>query len=430
VLINLERVGQKAGAFIGEAVMAQRQSDRLVPRMIGTLKEPGMYPDGHGLYLLIGPNGARSWIFRYKFHKRRHEMGLGGFPLVSLAEAREVAKAYRRQLHDGFNPLEQRRAQKQAAKLEAAKRMTFKQCAETYVAETSPAWKNWKHAAQWSSTLEAYAYPVFGDLPVQAIDTALIVTALRTIWQAKPETASRLRGRIERILDYARVSGYRAGENPARWRGHLDKLLQHRSKLRRTKHHAALPYGEIAGFMRCLQEQDSAAAGALQFTILTASRTSEVRGACFDEVDFAAKEWAIPGPRIKSGKPHRVPLSRQALRIIETMQKVSSGPYIFPGAGQSGAMGAMAMLQLLKRMGRSDLTVHGFRSTFRDWVAEQTPFPSFVAEAALAHAVADKVEAAYRRGELIKKRRELMDAWASYCYPEGHGDAVNWKRAG
>ena len=410
--------------------MAQRESDRLVPRIIGTLKEPGLYPDGHGLYLLIGPNGARSWIFRYKFHKRRHEMGLGGFPMVSLAEARDLAKGHRRQLHDGFNPLEQRRAQKQAAKLEAAKRMTFKQCAETYIAETSPAWKNRKHAAQWSSTLEAYAYPVFGDLPVQAIDTSVVVTALRAIWQAKPETASRLRGRIERILDYARVSGYRTGENPAHWRGHLDKILQHRSKLRRTKHHAALPYNEMASFMRALQDQDSAAARALEFTILTASRTNEVRGARFDEVDFAAKEWAIPGRRTKSGKPHRVPLSPEALHSIETMKKVSSGPHIFAGAGKGGAMGGMAMLQLLKRMGRSDLTVHGFRSTFRDWVAEQTSFPSFVAEAALAHVIADKVEAAYRRGELMQKRRKLMDAWASYCYPAGSGEVVNWKRAG
>jgi integrase len=410
--------------------MAQRESDRLLPRIIGTLKQPGMYPDGHGLYLLISPNGARSWIFRYKFQKRRHEMGLGGFPMISLAEAREVAKGYRRQLHDGFNPLEQRRVLRQAAKLEAAKRIPFKQCAETYIAETSPAWKNRKHAAQWSSTLEAYAYPVFGDLPVQAIDTSLVVTALRAIWQAKPETASRLRGRIERILDYARVSGYRTGENPARWRGHLDKLLQHRSKLRRTKHHAALPYPEVAGFMRRLQDQDGAAAHALQFTILTAARTNEVRGARFDEVDFAAQEWAIPGPRTKSGKPHRIPLSRQALHSIETLHKVSSGPYIFAGAGQGSAMGAMAMLQLLKRMGRSDLTVHGFRSTFRDWVAEQTSFPSFVAETALAHAVADRVEAAYRRGELIKKRRKLMEAWASYCYPAGSGEADNWKRAG
>jgi integrase len=410
--------------------MAQRKENRLVPVSVDRLKQPGMYPDGHGLYLRVGPNGAKSWIFRYKINKRRHEMGLGGFPMVSLAEARELAKRYRRQLHDGFNPLEQRRAQSQAAKLEAARRMTFKQCAEPYIAETSPAWKNRKHAAQWSSTLEAYAYPVFGDLPVQAIDTSLVVTALRAIWQAKPETASRLRGRIERILDYARVSGHRTGENPARWRGHLDKLLQHRSKLRRTVHHAALPYPEIAGFMRRLQEQDGAAARALQFTILTAARTNEVRGARFDEVDFAAKEWAIPGRRTKSGKPHRVPLSPEALHSIETMQKGSSGPYIFAGAGQGGAMGAMAMLQLLKRMGRSDLTVHGFRSTFRDWVAEQTSFPSFVAETALAHVIADKVEAAYRRGELMQKRRKLMEAWALHCNPAGSGDAVNWKRAG
>ena len=253
---------------------------------------------------------------------------------------------------------------------------------------------------------------------------------LRAIWQAKPETASRLRGRIERILDYARVSGYRTGENPARWRGHLDKILQHRSKLRMTKHHAALPYGEIASFMRALQEQESVAARALQFTILTGCRSNEVIGARFEEVDFKAKEWAIPGPRTKSGKPHRVPLSPEALHLIETMKEVSSGPHLFPGAGKGGPMGGMAMLQLLKRMGRSDLTVHGFRSSFRDWVAEQTSFPSFIAEAALAHVIADKVEAAYRRGELMQKRRKLMDAWASYCYPAGSEEADNWKRAG
>jgi integrase len=410
--------------------MAQREKDRLVPVSIGTPKKPGMYPDGHGLYLRAGPNGAKSWIFRFKVAKRRHEMGLGGFPLVSLAEARELAKGYRRQLHDGFNPLEQRRAQRQAAKLETANRITFKQCAEAYIAETCKAWKSPKHAAQWSSTLEAYAYPIFGGLPVQSIDTSLVVTALRAIWHATPETASRLRGRIERILDYARVSEYRTGENPARWKGHLDKLLQPRTKLQKVKHHAALPYREIGSFMQALQEQGGVAALALQFTILTATRTNEVIGARFGEVDIAAKDWLIPSQRMKSGKRHRVPLPPPALHIIETMKEISSGPHIFPSASREAAISNMAMLKVLKRMGRRDLTVHGFRSTFRDWVAEQTPFPSFVAEAALAHAVAGKVEAAYRRGELMQKRRKLMEAWASYCYRAGSGEAVNWKRAG
>ncbi len=401
--------------------MAQREKDKLIPVSIGALKKPGMYPDGHGLYLRAGPNGAKSWIFRYKINKRRHEMGLGGFPMVSLAEARDLAKGHRRQIHDGFNPLEQRRAQRQAAKLGAAKRITFKQCAEAYIADTSKAWKNPKHAAQWSSTLEAYAYPVFGNLPVQSIDTSLVVTALRAIWHAKPETASRLRGRIERVLDYARVSEYRSGENPARWRGHLDKLLQQRTKLQKVKHHAALPYREIGSFMQALQEKDGVAALALQFTILTATRTNEVIGARFDEVNFAAKEWVIPSQRMKSGKPHRVPVSPEALHILETMKEVSSGPHIFPGASREGGISNTAMLKVLKRMDRRDLTVHGFRSTFRDWVAEQTSFPSFVAEAALAHVVADKVEAAYRRGELMQKRRKLMEVWASYCYRAGSG---------
>jgi integrase len=265
---------------------------------------------------------------------------------------------------------------------------------------------------------------------VQSIDTSLVVTALRAIWHAKPETASRLRGRIERILDYARVSEYRKGENPARWKGHLDKLLQPRTKLQKVRHHPALPYREIGSFMQALQEREGVAAAALQFTILTAARTNEVIGARFDEVDFAAKEWVIPGQRMKSGKPHRVPLSPPALHIIETMKEVSSGPHIFARASRETAISNMAMLQLLKRIGRSDLTVHGFRSSFRDWVAEQTPFPSFVAEAALAHAIAGKVEAAYRRGELMQKRRKLMEAWASYCYRAGSGKVVNWKRAG
>ena len=293
--------------------------------------------------------------------------------------------------------------------------MVFKDCAEKYIAAHKAGWRNAKHANQWASTLEAYAYPLFGSLPVASIDTALVMKVLEPIWTSKTETASRVRGRIEAILDWATARGFRMGENPARWRGHLDKLLPARRKVQKVKHHEALPYTEVGAFMEKLRDQEGFAACALEWLILTASRTSETIGTTWEEIDFEAKTWTVPADRIKGGKEHRVPLSPEALRIAKKMHKMKYGDYVFQGSKTGKPLSNNALLALLKRMGRQDLTAHGFRSTFRDWAAEQTNYPREVAEMALAHTIEDKVEAAYRRGDLFGKRNILMAEWAKYC---------------
>ena len=302
-------------------------------------------------------------------------------------------------------------------RLNAAKAMTFRDCAARYIASHRAGWRNPKHAAQWEATLATYAGPVMGGLSVQAIDTALVLKVLEPIWTTKPETAGRVRGRIESVLDWAKVRGYRAGENPARWRGHLDKLLPARSKVRRVEHHAALPYAELPGFLMSLRDQEGIAARALEFAIVTAARTGEVIGARWSEIDLLEKIWTVPPGRMKAGKEHRVPLSARALAILEEMQphRHAEDSFVFPGAKLGRPLSNMAFLMLLRRMGRDDLTAHGFRSSFRDWAAERTNFPSEVAEMALAHMVGSKVEAAYRRGDLFEKRSRLMAAWATFC---------------
>lgn len=397
--------------------MVGRQiKDRLIPLNVERRKTPGMCPDGKGLYLHVSKTGAKSWIYKYsRAGGKRPEMGLGPYPEVSLAEAREKAEECRKLRAAGKDPIEVRDAAILAAKIKAARVMTFEDCATAYIEAHRAGWRNDKHAAQWPSTLQTYAYPIFGNLPVQEVDTPLIVKALKAIWYTKPETATRVRGRIERVLDWAKVSGFRTGENPARWRGHIAQLLPPRSKVAKQEHHAALPYAEIGEFMRLLREQGGTAARALEFTILTAARTGEALGARWEEIDFAARVWNVPEDRMKAGKPHRVPLSAAALDILKGLQGASEGPYVFPGGKRGKPLSNMAMLVLLRRMGRRDLTAHGFRSTFKDWASEQTNFPGEVAEMALAHTIEDKVEAAYRRGELLEKRRLLMDAWASYC---------------
>jgi integrase len=291
--------------------------------------------------------------------------------------------------------------------------MSFDQCRDAYLAAHRAGWRNAKHAAQWTNTLDAYVTPVFGRLSVGAIDTALVTKALEPIWSAKTETASRVRGRIEAILDWAKARGYRGGENPARWRGHLDSLLPARSKVRRVEHHAALPFTEIGAFMAQLREQSTIAARALEFTILTAARTGEVLGARWDEIDIDTAVWTVPQDRMKGGREHRVPLSAAALAVIEQMHSRRENDYVFPG-DRRDRLSDKGMDMLLRRMGRA-VTVHGFRSSFRDWAAECTHFAREVAEAALAHAVGDKVEAAYRRGDLFAKRQRLMSEWAGYC---------------
>lgn len=385
-------------------------------------KRPGMHHDGGGLYLKATESGA-SWVLRYMLDGRPRYMGLGPLALYGLSEARAKALEARRLRHEGVDPLEARRTARSKLRLEAAKAITFKECASQYIAAHRAGWRNDKHAGQWQATLETYAEPVIGGLPVQAIDTALVLKVLEPIWTKKPETASRLRGRIETVLDWAKVRGYREGENPARWRGHMDKLLPARSKVRRVEHHAALPYAGIGDFIAALQAQPGVGARALEFAILTAARTGEVIGATWREIDLAAKVWAVPAERMKAGKEHRVPLSPRALSILEEMlplRQVAEGQsigdaFVFPGRKAGEPLSNMAFLMLLRRMERDDVTAHGFRSTFRDWAAERTSYPSEVAEMALAHAVADKVEAAYRRSDLFEKRRRLMDAWATFC---------------
>jgi integrase len=377
--------------------------------------EKGMYHDGGGLYLQVAVSGAKSWIYRYMLNGRAREMGLGPLHIISLSEARSRAAECRRLRLDGIDPIEARKGKRVEEKLEAAKSMTFDACAKAYIEAHEVGWQNAKHRDQWRNTLKSYASPVFGGLPIQAVDVGLIMTALEPIWHKKPETASRLRGRIEAILDWATVRGYRKGENPARWRGHLDKLLPARGKVRKVEHHAALPYREIPPFMTELCEREGIAARALEFLVLTAARTGEVIGARWEEFDLNERVWTIPAARMKAGKEHRVPLSDRAVAIARELQKMRLGNFVFPGQRAGKPLSNMAMLKLLDRMGRDDLTTHGFRSTFRDWAAEQTNFPREVAEMALAHTIADRVEAAYRRGDLFERRRELMDGWERYC---------------
>jgi integrase len=375
----------------------------------------GMYHDGGGLYLQVSAGGAKSWIFRFMLDGRAREMGLGPVHAIPLAEARKRAAASRRMRVDGIDPIEARSAQRGQKKLEAAKAMTFDACAAAYIAAHHTSWRNAKHRDQWRNTLTSYAGPVFGSLSVQSIDVGLVMKALEPIWQTKTETASRLRGRIEAVLDWATVRGYRKGENPARWRGHLDKLLPARSKVRKVEHHPALPYDGLADFVATLRSQEGIASRALEFLILTAARTGEVIGARWDEVDLEEKTWIVPAVRMKAGREHRVPLSAATVTVLEQMREIRESEFVFPGGKKGKPLSNMAMLAVLKRMDRSELTAHGFRSSFRDWAAERTNFPHEVAEMALAHTVGDKVEAAYRRGDLLQKRRQIMDAWARFC---------------
>jgi integrase len=395
--------------------------ERLTALAVSRAKKPGYYPDGGGLYLHInapprpGAAGAKSWVYRYMLAGKAREMGLGPLPDTSLSEARGKALEARRLRREGIDPIEHRKAARAQARLDAAKSITFKQCAEAYIASHKKGWRTEKHADLWTNTLATYAEPVFGALPVEGINTGLVMRVLEPIWAKKPETAGRVRGRIESVLDWAKVHGYRTGENPARWRGHLDKLLPAQGKVAPVEHHAALPYPEIGAFLGSLRAQEGIAAKALELLILTAGRTGEVLGARWDEIDPHMQTWTIPAGRMKSGKEHRVPLSPAAVTVVEAMKALRSGDHLFPGVKCGKPISNMAMLMLLRRMGREDLTVHGFRSSFRDWAAEQTNFPSEVVEMALAHAVGDKIEAAYRRGDLFVKRRRLMDAWAGYC---------------
>lgn len=378
---------------------------------------PGRHADGAGLHLLVKDSGSRSWVYRYMLNGKSRDVGLGaaGPGGLSLSQARDRATELRLKVRAGVDPLTERAVAEAEAKaaVQAAKvaGVTFKEMAETHIKANRDSWRNAKHQQQWENTLATYAFPVIGDVPVAEVDTPRVLQILEPIWKEKAETASRLRGRIETVLDSAKARGYRTGENPARWRGHLAQILPARTKLSRG-HHKAMPYDAIPAFLKRLREREAVAALALEFVILTACRTSEAIEATWPEIDLERAIWTIPAARMKAGKEHRVPLSPRAVQILEDMQQVGSA-YVFPGT-RSDSLSSMAMAMLLRRM-KADVTVHGFRSGFRDWAAECTGYSHEVAEMALAHTISSAVERAYRRGDLFDKRRQLMADWAVFC---------------
>lgn len=392
-----------------------RDSNSLNALKVSKISEPGRYSDGHGLYLQVSEWGTKAWLFRFMLHGRARCMGLGALHTVSLAEARDEARRARQLLRNGIDPIEARKQQRDAARAEAAKRITFKEAAERYIKAHRAGWKSEKHAAQWEATLSAYAYPVIENLSVAAVETSHILQILEPIWAVKTETATRTRGRIELVLDWATARGYRRGDNPARWRGHLDKLLPARAKVAKVRHFEAMPFSDVPAFMADLRKLDSISARALELTILCATRTGETIGAEWSEFDVSERVWTIPGERTKSGREHRVPLSNAAVALLKALPRFTGSSVVFEGAKAGKPLSNMALLQLLRGMRGDGLTVHGFRSAFRDWCGEATNFPREVAEAALAHVLSDKTEAAYRRGDALEKRRKLMEAWAAYC---------------
>lgn len=397
-----------------------RRTQKLTALSVQRAKKPGYYSDGEGLYLQVSPALTKSWIFRYTLNGRAREMGLGSLSTFSLAEARERGKAQRQLLADGLDPIDARDALKRTAVAEAARIITFDQAAAAYIEAKEPEWKNAKHGDQWRNTLKAYASPKIGAMNIADVQTEHVMSVLRPIWTTKTETATRLRGRLEKIIDWA-TPEHREGPNPARWRGHLDKKLADPNKIAPVENHPSLPYAQTGAFMRDLRAMEGVSPLAAEFIILTAVRTNEALLAQWSELDLDAALWVIPKERMKgrknSTREHRVPLSRQALRVLERVKALGSGPtgYVFPGRKKDAPQTNMACLAVLKRMGRSDLTIHGFRSTFRTWAAEQTNFPRDVAEMALGHVIADKVEAAYQRGDMFAKRAKLMQSWADYC---------------
>lgn len=404
--------------------MPKKLSNVLTPLAVKNAK-PGRHADGGGLHLLVKESGARSWVYRYRFAGKDFDCGIGaaGDGGVTLAKARDARDALRLKVKAGINPVEERRREAAdaiaAAQSAAIAGMTFKAVAEAYIGANEASWRNDKHRQQWRNTLACYVYPVMGELPVANIGTAHVLQVLEPIWHDKPETASRIRGRIETVLDAARARGYREGENPARWRGHIAQILPPRSRLTRG-HHKAMPYEVIPAFMAKLREREAMAALALEFVILTATRTSEVLGATWTEVDLDKAIWTVPATRMKAGKEHRIPLSPRAVEILEAVKSLDKAS-LFP-ADKGGKLSTMAMSMLLRRM-KLDCTVHGFRSGFRDWAAECTGYAHEVCEMALAHVIGNKSEAAYRRGDLFDKRRRLMADWATYCASDGAAGA-------
>lgn len=402
------------------------------------------FHDGGGLYLVVdgrrhrdGEDPSASWVYRYMFERKARSLGLGSYPEITLADARGRAAEARRLKAHGVDPVDAKHEAKAARKAELARAVTFKDVAEDYIRLNSAGWKNPRQEAQWSSSLKAYAYPIIGSQSVGAIDAAAVLGVLqqeiagkgkqaRRFWEARPETASRVRGRIEAILDYAKVKGFRSGDNPAAWRGNLKLALPARSKVRKVKHHEAMAFGDLPVFAARLQTLHGLSARALEFAILTAARTSEVLGARWCEFDLDAHIWLVPAERMKARREHRVPLASRAVEILREVRPrdADDDDFAFPGSRPGKPLSNMCFLMLLRRTGHGDLTAHGFRSTFRDWVSEKTDYSGELAEMALAHTIGDRVEAAYRRGDLFEKRWAPMVDWAAYCASGGGGPAV------
>ena len=387
----------------------------LTARKVQTAK-PGKYSDGGNLYLIVSPTGSRKWVLRFTWRGQTKEMGLGGAGSVPLGDARERAASARRKIAQGLNPIDERRRDNGIP--------TFGEMADAVHEALAAGFRNEKHKAQWKMTLETYAAPLRGK-PVDTIATDDVLAVLKPIWTTKAETASRLRGRIEKVLDAARAKGFRQGENPARWRGHLDHLLPKRSKLTRG-HHPALPYQDVAVFVGRLRESDSLAALALELCILTAARSGEILGMRWSEINLDERVWTLPPDRMKAGREHRVPLSERAVAILRQLAEIRTGDFVFPGQRKGRPLSNMAMEMMLRRMKADTITVHGFRSSFRDWAGNETPYPRDLIETALAHVVGDEAERAYRRSDALEKRRKLMAAWAAYCTsaPKAQGNVT------
>lgn len=391
------------------------KAKELGPLEVSRLTEPKLHFVGGvaGLALQITHTGARCWVLRAAVGGKRRHMGLGGYPDVTLAGAKEAARAARAQISDGIDPVAERQAKRSALAAAVAATMTFSEAAEKYITAHEAGWKSAKHADQWNNTLTTYAYPVIGKISVGDIETAHIMRVLEPIWTIKTETASRLRGRIESVLDWATVRGFRKGDNPARWRGHIEHLLAARTDVQKVEHHAAMDYREVGAFLVDLRKQEGLGARALEFAILTAARSGEVRGATWSEIDLDAGVWTIPKERMKAEKEHRVPLSAESLALLNALPRMVGTDLVFPNA-KNTVLSDMTLTAVLRRMS-VPVTAHGFRSSFRDWAGETTAYPREVIEHALAHQLKDKAEAAYARGSLFDKRRRLMADWAKYC---------------
>jgi len=391
-----------------------RQINRLTARAVSTTTKPGLLADGGGLLLQVTKGGAKSWVYRFTLNKKTRDMGLGPLQAVPLTDARDIAANARKLVANGIDPIDDRKARQASAATATRHGTSFRACAEEYIRLNSGGWKNAKHRQQWENTLKTYAYPVIGDLHVGTITKQNVLEIIEPMWLEKAETASRVRTRIETVLDMAIAADLRESENPARL-AVLKFLLPNQGQRPKAQHHTALPYEQISDFMSDLRGQYILSASALELIILTATRTSETLNAKWAEIDLDERVWSIPAARMKAGRDYRVPLTDPAVTLLKGLGRIDGNDHVFPGLKAKRPLSNMACLALLNRMGRDDLTVHGFRSTFRDWAAEQTSFPRDVAEMALAHTIKDKVEAAYRRGDLFEKRRELMDAWAKYC---------------